>query len=271
MDSLQPSAHDIWTNKYQVKDKFNIIDKTPLDGFKRVAERLASCEKDSKKWEKEFIWAMENGAYPAGRILSNAGAEQYKRSVSLINCTVSGIIDDDMESIMEKQKEAALTLKAGCGIGYNWSTLRPKGAFVHGAGASTSGPLSFMDIYNAMCFTISSAGGRRGAQMGCMSVTSPDVIDFIKAKREAGRLRQFNLSLLITDEFIEAVRNNEEWQFTWDNEPFGDPVKAADLWDLIMRSTYEYAEPGFLLIDYINFMNNNWFCEEILATNPLTH
>jgi ribonucleoside-diphosphate reductase alpha chain len=217
---------------------------------------------------------------------------------------VSGTIPDSMDGILEKVHEAGLTLKAGCGIGYEFSTLRPRGAFVAGAGAHTSGPLSFMDIYDKMCFTVSSAGGRRGAQMGTFEISHPDVKEFIKAKREDGRLRQFNLSLLITDEFMAAVATDAEWPLVF---PIGskeehevdltDPqavvwrdwpnskgyvtrddgrvacriysqVRARGLWEMIMASTYDFAEPGFILIDRVNEMNNNWWCESIRATNP---
>ncbi|MES1191367.1 MAG: adenosylcobalamin-dependent ribonucleoside-diphosphate reductase, partial [Steroidobacter sp.] len=241
---------------------------------------------------------------PAGRIMSNAGAQEHKPATSTINCTVSGTIRDSMDDILNKVHEAGLTLKAGCGIGYEFSTLRPKGAYVSGAGAHTSGPLSFMDIYDKMCFTVSSAGGRRGAQMGTFDVSHPDVVDFIRAKREAGRLRQFNLSLLITDEFMQAVKTNADWklafpvslkeagdidtsnaeQFIWREWPITDgyvtndqglvccrvfkTIPAKRLWDIIMTSTYDFAEPGFVLIDRVNEMNNNWWCENIRATNP---
>ena len=211
-----------------------------------------------------------------------------------------------MEDILHKNVEAGLTLKAGCGIGYEFSTLRPKGAYVTGAGAYTSGPLSFMDIYDKTCFTVSSAGGRRGAQMATFDIGHPDVMEFIKAKREDGRLRQFNLSLLITQEFMEAVKLNADWplsfpmtpdevksdnidvndssQVLWREFPVKDKyvsndqglvacritntIKAQRLWDMIMSSTYDFAEPGFILIDKVNEMNNNWYCEDIRATNP---
>ncbi|HID50344.1 MAG TPA: ribonucleoside-diphosphate reductase, adenosylcobalamin-dependent, partial [Chromatiales bacterium] len=237
---------------------------------------------------------------------SNAGALEHKPATSTINCTVSGTIHDSMNGILEKVHEAGLTLKAGCGIGYEFSTLRPRGAYVSGAGAHTSGPLSFMDIYDKMCFTVSSAGGRRGAQMATFDVGHPDVMDFIRAKREDGRLRQFNLSLLITDEFMQAVKNDADWQLAFPlNEQEADAeqidlddpeqvvwrewpssegyvrnkdglvacrvyktIRARRLWDLIMSSTYDFAEPGFILIDKVNEMNNNWFCENIRATNP---
>jgi ribonucleoside-diphosphate reductase alpha chain len=238
--------------------------------------------------------------------MSNAGAQEHKPATSTINCTVSGTVGDSMDNILNKVHEAGLTLKAGCGIGYEFSTLRPKGAYVSGAGAYTSGPMSFMDIYDKMCFTVSSAGGRRGAQMGTFDVGHPDVLEFIRAKREDGRLRQFNLSLLVTDEFMQAVINENDWalafpvtekevedesldindrsQFVWREWPEpGNYVKdekglvackiyktlpARRVWDLIMASTYDFAEPGFVLIDKVNEMNNNWFDENIRATNP---
>jgi ribonucleoside-diphosphate reductase alpha chain len=277
--------------------------------YMRVAQALAEIEATpelQEKWEERFIWALRNGAIPAGRITSNAGAKEHKPATSTINCTVSGTIKDSMNEILGKVHEAGLTLKAGCGIGYEFSTLRPKGAYVSGAGAYTSGPLSFMDIYDKMCFTVSSAGGRRGAQMATFDIGHPDVMDFIRAKREDGRLRQFNLSLLITEEFVEAVKKDEKWdlafpitekeletedinledreQVVWRDWPLSEgyvtsdtgkvackiykTIRARRLWDVIMSSTYDYAEPGFILIDKVNEMNNNWFCEDVRATNP---
>ncbi|WP_275575283.1 LAGLIDADG family homing endonuclease, partial [Methylocucumis oryzae] len=255
---------------------------------------------------KNFYGRLRQGVIPAGRIVSNAGALEHKPATSTINCTVSGTIQDSMDDILHKVHEAGLTLKAGCGIGYEFSTLRPKGAYVSGAGAYTSGPLSFMDIYDKMCFTVSSAGGRRGAQMGTFDVSHPDVVEFIRAKREDGRLRQFNLSLLITSEFMHAVNHDLPWalsfpvtekeakidnldltdtsQVLWREFPsktgyivneqglvacrISKTIPARRLWDIIMSSTYDYAEPGFILIDKVNEMNNNWFCETIRATNP---
>jgi ribonucleoside-diphosphate reductase alpha chain len=256
--------------KYRLKDEENHpIDLTVDDTYNRVAMALAIVEKPENQefWRKKFLWAMQNGATPAGRIMSNAGAGKYKPSTSTINCTVSGTIEDSMDGILDRVKEAGLTLKAGCGIGYEFSSLRPRGAFVRGAGASTSGPLTFMDIYDSMCFTVSSAGGRRGAQMATFDISHPDVLDFIKAKRQNGRLRQFNLSLLITAEFMEAVENDRMWDFRFKGTVHSS-MKARDVWNLIMESTYDYAEPGFILIDEVNKMNNNWFCENIRATNP---
>ncbi len=307
---MQSVSLDIWDKKYRLKTKQgDAIDKDIDDTYQRVARALADVETTEEKkteWYDKFLWALRRGAIPAGRITSNAGALEHKPATSTINCTVSGTVEDSMNGILEKVHEAGLTLKAGCGIGYEFSTLRPKGAFVAGAGAYTSGPLSFMDIYDKMCFTVSSAGGRRGAQMATFDISHPDVADFIKAKREAGRLRQFNLSCLITKEFMEAVKADGEWklafpvtakeaevdnlnvqdeaQVVWREWPVKGKylsredgkvacrvyktIKARRLWDVIMSSTYDYAEPGFILIDRVNEMNNNWFCENIRATNP---
>ena len=304
---FQEASLDIWDKKYRLKDKENNPVDADIDAtYARVAKALSDVEDESlrKEWQARFVWALKHGAIPAGRIISNAGAQAYKPATSTINCTVSGIVPDSMLGILERNLEAGLTLKAGCGIGYEFSTLRPKGAYVSGAGAYTSGPLSFMDIYDKMCFTVSSAGGRRGAQMATFDVSHPDVFDFVRAKREDGRLRQFNLSLLITEEFIEAVRNDGNWDLTFpisakeidggidlegDNvvwKPFPttenyhsndaglvacriyETIRAQKLWNAIMSSTYDYAEPGFILIDQVNKNNNNWFCEDIRATNP---
>ncbi|AMK74905.1 MULTISPECIES: adenosylcobalamin-dependent ribonucleoside-diphosphate reductase [Methylomonas] len=307
---LQSASLDIWDSKYRLKTKDGkAIDDTIDDTYKRVAKALSSVETSKalqEKHYKEFLWALRKGVIPAGRIVSNAGALEHKPATSTINCTVSGIIEDSMDDILHKVHEAGLTLKAGCGIGYEFSTLRPRDAYVSGAGAYTSGPLSFMDIYDKMCFTVSSAGGRRGAQMATFDVAHPDVVDFIRAKREDGRLRQFNLSLLITSEFVEAVKNNGQWPLSFpvtEREANVDKLDLTDtdkivwrdlpnkkgyvvneaglvacritkvmparrLWDIIMSSTYDYAEPGFILIDKVNEMNNNWFCEHIRATNP---
>ncbi|MGL6537130.1 adenosylcobalamin-dependent ribonucleoside-diphosphate reductase [Aeromonas hydrophila] len=304
---LQETSFEIWDSKYRLKSKDGVpIDGTIDETYQRVALALAGQESQPDAWYEPFLWALRNGAIPAGRITSNAGAFEHKPATSTINCTVSGTIEDSMDDILGKVHEAGLTLKAGCGIGYDFSTLRPRGAFVSGAGAYTSGPLSFMDIYDKMCFTVSSAGGRRGAQMGTMDIRHPDVVEFIQAKREDGRLRQFNLSLLITEEFVKAVKEDAPWQLIFpytareveqDGIALDDPAQvfwadwpnregvvfnelgqvackvyktlpARKLWNVIMTSTYDYAEPGFILIDKVNQMNNNWFCEEIRATNP---
>jgi ribonucleoside-diphosphate reductase alpha chain len=307
--ALQSASLDIWDTKYRLKDKQGqSVDESLQATYARVAKALAEVEQTQQEhWQQEFLWALENGAIPAGRIVSNAGAEDHKPATSTINCTVSGTIEDSMHDILEKNLEAGLTLKAGCGIGYEFSTLRPKGAYVSGAGAHTSGPLSFMDIFDKMCFTVSSAGGRRGAQMAAFDIHHPDVQEFIRAKREDGRLRQFNLSLLISNEFIEAVKNEADWKLSfpishkdlthdavelsdtqavcWRQLPhlsdqylrneqglvacrITKTVPATRLWNQIMAATYDYAEPGFILIDRVNQLNNNWFCESIRATNP---
>ena len=208
-----------------------LLIKISMKLMQRVARALADVEKPEKRelWHKEFLWALQNGAIPAGRITSNAGALDHKPATSTINCTVSGVIEDSMTDILDKVHEAGLTLKAGCGIGYEYSTLRPKGAFVAGAGAYTSGPLSFMDIYDRMCFTVSSAGGRRGAQMATFDIAHPDIADFIKAKREDGRLRQFNLSCLITKDFMEAVKSDLDWKLAF---PVTEKEVKEDMLDL---------------------------------------
>lgn len=274
MNNLSEVSLDIWDKKYRLKDsEGNPVDDTVQDTLERVAWALADVEKDEKDkefWYDQFLWAFGNGAIPAGRILSNAGAGKYKPSASLINCTVAGTIEDSMEGIMDVLKQTALTLKAGCGCGMEFSTLRPSGAYVSGSGASTSGPLPFMDIFDAACKTVSSAGGRRGAQMGTFDVRHPDIEEFIKAKREDGRLRQFNLSVMITKEFMHAVRNDLPWELRF---PLKDgkvykTLQARKLWDLIMSSTYDYAEPGVLMVDEMNRMNNLWWCEDFRATNP---
>ena len=305
----QSASIDIWDKKYRLKAKDGkVIDETMDDTYRRVARALADVEDEANRetWYEAFVWALRHGAIPAGRIISNAGAQEHKPATSTINCTVSGSIRDSMHDILDKVHEAGLTLKAGCGIGYEFSTLRPKGAYVSGAGAYTSGPLSFMDIYDKMCFTVSSAGGRRGAQMGTFDIGRPDIMDFVRAKREDGRLRQFNLSLLITDDFMQAVKNDTDWtlafpidkrqveqeeidfanpaQVVWRDWPITDgyvtdeagrvacqiskTLPAKRVWDMIMTSTYDFAEPGFVLIDSVNTMNNNWFDENIRATNP---
>lgn len=302
MSEYQQASLDTWNKKYQLKDNQGVpLELSILDNKRRVAKRLASVENNPELWEDKFLWAMENGAYPAGRIMSNAGAEDFKPKTSLINCTVSQTIEDSMVGILDGVKNAGITLAAGCGIGYDFSTLRPSGAYVAGVGASTSGAISFMNIYDSMCFTVASAGGRRGAQMGTLSIDHPDVLAFIQAKREDGRLRQFNLSVLITDEFIHAVKENLPWylifpvhkkEYTavhhdyvwknihWDADYFVKDqdgkvahkiyhtIPAKELWDIIMKSTYDYAEPGFLLIDEINKMNPLNSVETIRATNP---
>ncbi|MCZ0951089.1 MAG: adenosylcobalamin-dependent ribonucleoside-diphosphate reductase, partial [Rhodospirillaceae bacterium] len=306
---LQEASLSIWDTKYRLKSRSGKPIDHDIHGTRqRVARALADVEQGPRRdyWYERFVWALQRGAIPAGRIISNAGAGEHKPATSTINCTVSDTVGDSMNDILEKVHEAGMTLKAGCGIGYEFSTLRPRGAYVSGAGAHTSGPLSFMDIYDKMCFTVSSAGGRRGAQMGTFDVGHPDTMEFIRSKREDGRLRQFNLSLLISDDFMDAVKNDRPWPLAFplaereaeeDGIDLEDPSQVAwrkwptrkgyisngeglvacrvyktmparRMWDIIMSSTYDFAEPGFVLIDRVNELNNNWWCEDIRATNP---
>jgi ribonucleoside-diphosphate reductase alpha chain len=306
---FQEASLDIWDRKYRLTAKDGApIDQTMDDTWRRVATTLADVENEPLRaqWFERFLWALRKGAIPAGRIMSNAGALAHKPATSTINCTVSGTIRDSMDDILNKVHEAGLTLKAGCGIGYECSTLRPRGAYVAGAGAHTSGPMSFMDIYDRMCFTVSSAGGRRGAQMGTFDVGHPDAIDFIRSKRENGRLRQFNLSLLVTDEFIEAVRADREWKlafpmpareydptqhdlhdpqsFVWREWPDAEGYVANEdglvacriykvmparrVWDVIMASTFDFGEPGFVLVDRVDEMNDSWWWEDSRGRRP---
>ena len=269
MNDLQPASFETWDSKYRLKSSDGTIIDTSLgDTYRRVARELSDVEKEDQfEWSEKFLWALQNGAIPAGRIISNLGSKEHKKAVSTINCTVSNSIDDSMEGILESVKDAGLTLKSGAGVGYEFSTIRPKGAHVAGAGAKTTGPLPFMEIFDSMCSTVASAGARRGAQMGTFDIAHPDIRDFIKAKRKAGMLRQFNLSCLITDDFMHAVKNNLYWDLHFDGKIY-ETVRARDLWDEIMQSTYDFAEPGFILIDRVNELNNNWFCEDIRATNP---
>jgi ribonucleoside-diphosphate reductase alpha chain len=300
-------AEDIWDKKYRLKTKKGEpVDASIDDTYQRVARALADAESSPKN--KSTGTSASCGRCAAARFRPGASPPTpARRSTSpppRRSTAPSPAPSDSMDDILDKVHEAGLTLKAGCGIGYEFSTLRPRGAFVAGAGAYTSGPMSFMDIYDKMCFTVSSAGGRRGAQMGTFDVSHPDVKDFIRAKREDGRLRQFNLSLLITDDFMQAVEARRRLAAGLPGQPKGgrtkststDPARLSGangraqanyvtrddglvackiyghprthLWDMIMVSTYDYAEPGFILIDRVNEMNNNWWCENIRATNP---
>ena len=261
-----PIAEQIWDMKYRFKE----ADGTPLDGtvedtWRRIARALAVVEKDADHWENEFYGALEDFKFlPAGRITAGAGTA---RKVTLFNCFVMGTIPDSMGGIFDMLKEAALTMQQGGGIGYDFSTIRPKGALVTGVAADASGPLSFMDVWDSMCRTIMSAGSRRGAMMATMRCDHPDIEDFITAKSDAARLRMFNVSVLVTDPFMEAVKANGSWDLVFAGKVY-QTVKARDLWNKIMRSTYDYAEPGVIFIDRINKANNLGYCETIAATNP---
>ena len=266
MTLLAPVSQQIWDMKYRLKGADGqVIDKTIADTWRRVATALAAPEADPAAWVEPFYDALADFQFlPAGRIISGAGSG---RRVTLFNCFVMGDIPDDMTGIFEHLKEAALTMQQGGGIGYDFSTLRPKGAPVKGVGADASGPLSFMDVWDAMCRTIMSAGSRRGAMMAVMRCDHPDIEAFIAAKREPGRLRMFNLSVLVTDALMSAVKEDAPWELTFGGVAHKS-LRARELWDQIMRATYAYAEPGVIFIDRINQRNNLWYCEQIHATNP---
>jgi len=261
-----PIAQQIWDMKYRFKQADGTpIDQSVEDSWRRIARSLASVEKDAETWEDTFYQALEDFKFlPAGRITAGAGTE---RRVTLFNCFVMGTIPDSMGGIFEMLKEAALTMQQGGGIGYDFSTIRPKGADVMGVAADASGPLSFMDVWDAMCRTIMSAGSRRGAMMATMRCDHPDIEDFITAKSDAARLRMFNVSVLVTDAFMEAVKADGPWELQFNGKVY-HTVNARDLWNKIMQSTYDYAEPGVIFIDRINAANNLGYVETIAATNP---
>ncbi|EYD70732.1 adenosylcobalamin-dependent ribonucleoside-diphosphate reductase [Limimaricola hongkongensis] len=261
-----PIAEQIWDMKYRFKQSDGTpIDETVEDSWRRIAKALAAPEKDPEHWEEKFYGALENFRYlPAGRITAGAGTA---RAVTLFNCFVMGTVPDSMSGIFDMLKEAALTMQQGGGIGYDFSTIRPRGAEVKGVAADASGPLSFMDVWDAMCRTIMSAGSRRGAMMATMRCDHPDVEAFITAKSDPARLRMFNMSVLVTDPFMEAVKADGDWDLVFKGRVY-NTVRARELWDAIMQSTYNQAEPGVIFIDRINQMNNLGYCEEIAATNP---
>ena len=263
---MHPFSEQIWDMKYRLKTADGaIVDNSIEATWERVAGALAEEESEPEKWRPVFYKALKNFKFlPAGRIIAGAGTG---RSVTLHNCFVMGTIEDDMASIFENLKEAALTMQQGGGIGYDFSTLRPKGAPVAGVGADASGPLSFMDVWDAMCRTIMSAGARRGAMMATLRCDHPDIRDFITAKQEPQRLTMFNLSVLVTDAFMAAVKAGDMWDLTFSGKVY-ETLPARDLWDLIIHSTYDYAEPGVIFIDRINARNNLHYCEAINATNP---
>ena len=265
---MQPIAEQIWDMKYRLHGEDGTpVDLTVTDTFARVAKAIAEAETPEARaaWAARFEAAMSGHRFlPAGRILAGAGTG---RDVTLFNCFVMGAIPDTMAGIFENLKEAALTMQQGGGIGYDFSTLRPKGARVMGVGADASGPLSFMDVWDAMCRTIMSAGSRRGAMMATMRCDHPDIESFIDAKREPGRLTMFNLSVLVSDPFMAAVKADADWPLQFGDRVY-KTIKARALWDKIIAATYAYAEPGVIFIDRINARNNLHYCETIHATNP---
>ena len=266
--ALDPIAREIWAMKYRYTPEDGTGAETAIeDSWRRVAHAVSAAEHDDDRlvWADSFYRILENYKFlPAGRILAGAGTG---RQVTLFNCFVMGRIPDSLDGIFTQLKEAALTMQQGGGIGHDFSTLRPRGAPVRGVAADASGPLSFMDVWDAMCKTIMSAGTRRGAMMGTMRCDHPDIEAFIAAKGEADRLRNFNLSVLVTDAFMAAVKANAEWPLVFEGHTFRT-VPAAQLWDQIMKATYRYAEPGVIFIDRINSENNLSYCETIGATNP---
>ncbi|MFA7433145.1 MAG: adenosylcobalamin-dependent ribonucleoside-diphosphate reductase [Gemmobacter sp.] len=261
-----PIAEQIWDMKYRLKAADGTpVDRTVEDSWRRVARALAAAEPDPSAWEDRFYHALEDFRFlPAGRIAAGAGTG---RAVTLFNCFVMGTIPDSMAGIFDMLKEAALTMQQGGGIGYDFSTVRPRGAPVAGVAADASGPLSFMDVWDAMCRTIMSAGSRRGAMMATMRCDHPDIEDFVAAKQDPARLRMFNLSVLVTDDFMAAVKADGPWELQFGGKVYRT-VEARDLWNRIMRATYDYAEPGVIFIDRINAANNLHYCETIAATNP---
>ncbi|NCX69247.1 MAG: adenosylcobalamin-dependent ribonucleoside-diphosphate reductase [Rhodobacteraceae bacterium] len=259
-------SQQIWDMKYRLKDQNGtFLEQTVQDTWRRIAKALSEVEAEPKKWETIFYNALTDFKFlPAGRITAGSGT---KRNVTLFNCFVMGVIPDSMSGIFDMLKEAALTMQQGGGIGYDFSTIRPKGSLVKGIAADASGPVSFMDVWDSMCRTIMSAGSRRGAMMATMRCDHPDIEEFIAAKSDSQKLRMFNLSVLVTDAFMEAVKKGEDWKLIYNNKVYS-VIKAADLWDQIMRATYNFAEPGVIFIDRINETNNLSYCETITATNP---
>ena len=259
-------SQQIWDMKYRLKDQNGMfLEQTVQDTWRRIAKALSKVETEPKKWETIFYNALTDFKFlPAGRIIAGSGT---KRNVTLFNCFVMGVIPDSMSGIFDMLKEAALTMQQGGGIGYDFSTIRPKGSLVKGIAADASGPVSFMDVWDSMCRTIMSAGSRRGAMMATMRCNHPDIEEFIAAKSDSQKLRMFNLSVLVTDAFMEAVKKGEDWKLIYNNKVYS-VIKAADLWDQIMRATYDFAEPGVIFIDRINETNNLSYCETITATNP---
>lgn len=259
-------SHHIWDLKYRYADGEKIFDRTIEETWRRVAKALASTEaQDQFSWEKKFYEAMEDYKFlPGGRILAGAGTD---RRVTLLNCFVMGKIEDSMTGIFEGLKEGALTMQQGGGVGYDFSTLRPKGMEARGAGTIASGPVSFMKVWDAMCATLISTGVRRGAMMATLRCDHPDIEEFVEAKRDRRALRHFNLSVLVTDKFMQAVESDAAWPLVFKSQTVRS-VSARELWDRILRSAYDCAEPGVLFIDRINRMNNLWYREDISATNP---
>ncbi len=264
---LPAISHDIWSAKYRFVRPDGTAEQSLAETLERVADAIAAAETLNlqKQWSQRFFEVMADLSFiPAGRILAGAGTN---RAVTLFNCYVMGTIPDSIPGIFSGLSEAAQTLQQGGGIGHDFSTLRPTGAPVHSVGADASGPLSFMDVWDAMCRTIMSAGARRGAMMGTLSCDHPDIEDFVDAKRDPLRLRNFNVSVLVSDAFMQAVSDDVEWPLQFAGTVY-KTVEARALWQKIMRSTYDVAEPGVIFIDRVNAMNPLSYCEDIACTNP---
>lgn len=262
-----PLAGEIWSSKYNFKPAAGSGDGTLEGTWSRVATALAEAEVPSLRapMRERFEAALHDHRFlPAGRILAGAGTA---RTVTLFNCFVMGRIPDDLGGIFAHVREAAITLQQGGGVGMDFSSIRPAGAAVKGVDADASGPLSFMDVWDAMCRTILSAGQRRGAMMGCLRIDHPDIGAFIDAKRDGARLRNFNLSVLVPDAFMAALAADADWPLVFEGQTMGS-VRATELWGRLMRATYDAAEPGVIFIDRVNAQNNLSYCETILASNP---
>src|SRR5471030_2764265 len=260
-----PVSQRIWDMKYRFCEPSGVAEADLDATWRRVATALAAGERDPDLWAGRFHEALSGFKFlPAGRVIAGAGTG---RTVTLFNCFVMGAIGDDMASIFDNVKEAALTMQQGGGIGHDFSTLRPMGAPVRGVGADASGPLSFMDVWDSMCRTIMSAGSRRGAMMATLRCDHPDIEAFVDAKRDSHRLRMFNVSVLVTDPFMAAVKDDAPWELKFAGTTY-KVLPARELWDKIMRATYAYAEPGVIFIDRINRRNNLYYCEQIHSTNP---
>jgi ribonucleoside-diphosphate reductase alpha chain len=259
-------AEEIWTAKYRYKAPGG-GDQDYAATIARVAAAVAEAEAPENRayWRDRFAEALTAFRFiPAGRILAGAGTG---RAVTLFNCFVMGTIPDSLDGIFAHLKEAAITMQLGGGVGMDFSTIRPSGAPVSGVGAEASGPLSFMDCWDAMCRTVESAGQRRGAMMGCLSIDHPDIEAFIDAKRDPKRLRNFNVSVLVSDAFMKALAADADWPLTFGGEVVRT-ARASALWDRLMRAAYETAEPGVIFVDRVNEQNNLAYCEDIRASNP---
>ncbi len=268
MTAMTNLSNDIWDMKYRFKNHEGVaLDDTIEATWHRVSNAVSLAEKEAERpfWREAFYKILSDKTFlPAGRILAGAGTD---RDVTLFNCFVMGKIEDDLSSIFEHVKEAALTMQQGGGIGHDFSTIRPCGARVKGVGSDASGPVSFMNVWDSMCRTIMSAGTRRGAMMGTMMCDHPDIEEFIEVKSDPGKLRMFNLSVLVTDDFMDAVHKDRNWPLKFNGKIY-NKLRARDLWHKIMKANYEYAEPGVIFIDRINRLNPLSYCEKISATNP---